>query len=62
MALIKRQYDLRCKNSAGLFNTGINTAKVTKYIAAAADEFKIIVHRKASFNRFRRSRIRSISI
>lgn len=61
-AIVKRADDLRRKNGTGLLNVGVNPAQVPKYIAAAADEFQFIVHSKASFNRFRRSRMRSTAI
>ncbi|MEA3274303.1 MAG: hypothetical protein U9Q81_03215 [Pseudomonadota bacterium] len=40
---------------------GVGQAKIGKHVAAASDGFHLLCHRKASFNRLTRLRIRSIS-
>jgi len=61
-ASVKDADNLRRNDSAGLFEVGICAFEIAENVAAAAYQFKIVVHDKASFNCLRRSRIMSTSM
>lgn len=56
--------DLRGEDRLELFNFRVGKTKITEHIAAAVDQFHIVVvgHLSASFNHFSRSRMGSTSI
>jgi hypothetical protein len=65
LLIVQNADDLGGKNCLELKHLGIGASEVAEHVAASADKLKIVVvtlgHRRASFNRLSRSRIRSIS-